>query len=62
MGFVWLDEKDAVGRRYHRQDALGTPFFALLLIIKHCTIHPQNGDEMIEFLIAAIINLRRSFL
>jgi glycyl-tRNA synthetase len=30
---VTYDEKDAVGRRYRRQDALGTPF-VLRLIIK----------------------------
>ena len=36
---VVYDEKDAVGRRYRRQDALGTPF---CITIDHQTIDDQT--------------------
>ena len=36
---VAYDEKDAVGRRYRRQDALGTPF---CITIDHQTIEDQT--------------------
>jgi glycyl-tRNA synthetase len=35
---VTYDEKDAVGRRYRRQDALGTPFCT----VDHQTIEDQT--------------------
>jgi glycyl-tRNA synthetase len=36
---VTYDEKDAVGRRYRRQDALGTPF---CITVDHQTIEDQT--------------------
>jgi glycyl-tRNA synthetase len=36
---VAYDEKDAVGRRYRRQDALGTPF---CITVDHQTIEDQT--------------------
>jgi glycyl-tRNA synthetase len=40
MGFqCCYDEKDAVGRRYRRQDALGTPF---CITVDHQTIEDQT--------------------
>jgi glycyl-tRNA synthetase len=36
---VSYDEKDAVGRRYRRQDALGTPY---CITIDHQTIEDQT--------------------
>ena len=41
MGFQYVayDEKDAVGRRYRRQDALGTPF---CITVDHQTIEDKT--------------------
>ncbi len=36
---VAYDEKDAVGRRYRRQDALGTPF---CITVDHQTLEDQT--------------------
>jgi glycyl-tRNA synthetase len=36
---VTYDEKDAVGRRYRRQDALGTPF---CITVDHQTLEDQT--------------------
>ena len=36
---VTYDEKDAVGRRYRRQDALGTPY---CITIDHQTLEDQS--------------------
>ena len=36
---VFYDEKDAVGRRYRRQDAIGTPF---CITVDHQTLEDQT--------------------
>jgi glycyl-tRNA synthetase len=47
---VVYDEKDAVGRRYRRQDALGTPF---CITVDHDTLEDQcvtirHRDSMVQ--------------
>ena len=51
---IAYDEKDAVGRRYRRQDALGTPF---CITVDHQTLEDQtvtirNRDTMSQDRIA----------
>ena len=44
------DEKDAVGRRYRRQDALGTPFCVTVdhQSIEDQTVTLRNRDNMLQ--------------
>ena len=51
---VAYDEKDAVGRRYRRQDALGTPFCITIdhQTLKDQTVTIRNRDTMTQDRIA----------
>ena len=47
---IAYDEKDAVGRRYRRQDALGTPYCVTIdhQTLEDETITIRNRDSMIQ--------------